>query len=158
MKRLFAMLALSFIVVFGLNIEKVSAKVIYQEENVDFTMTEQEKILWIKGGQKNPDFYKSTFGYRFSILNAEGCTLKITLFRTSLSGTDFPSSIKEYTGNQYDLSATDRIESSGMYIYRPHGIEITKDEGCGDVEIKGVFGYQIQEPDYLNKSYQHATK
>lgn len=146
MKRKLVLFTLCFIAMFSLNMEKVAAKTIYRESEVHFTMTEQEKLLWISGGQNNPHLYPSTFGYRFSILNADGCTLKITLFRTALSGMDFPSSIKEYVGNQYDLSATDRIVSSGRYIYRPHGIEITKKEGCGDVEIKGVFGYQIKEP------------
>ncbi|MDR0125264.1 MULTISPECIES: biofilm-forming protein [Bacillus] len=147
MKRICVMMSLCFIVMFHFNIEKVAAKIIYREVEVDFIMTEQEKYLWISGGQNNPDQYPSTYGYQFSILNAEGCTLEVTLYRTSVSGTDFPSSVKEYVGNQYDLSATDRILSSGQYIYRPHGIKMTKKEGCGDVEIKGVFGYQIQAPD-----------
>ena len=43
MKRISVMMSLCFIVMFHFNMEKVAAKTIYREVEVDFIMTEQEK-------------------------------------------------------------------------------------------------------------------
>ena len=53
MKRICVMMSLCFIVMFHFNMEKVAAKTIYREVEVDFIMTEQEKDLWVPGGQNN---------------------------------------------------------------------------------------------------------
>ncbi|AUZ26675.1 hypothetical protein BSBH6_01546 [Bacillus subtilis] len=116
-----------------------SAAIVKNEEKVSFTMTENQKTFMMYD-ESNPNRFPSQFGYRFTIYDAEGCTIHARMFRMSLSGNEIMLSEKNFTGNHYDFSATDQAEAMP---YKNHYLELTKDQGCGEVKVKGLYGYQF---------------
>lgn len=70
-------------------------------------------------------------GYRFTIYNADGCTLNIKLQRITLAGYDFTLSEKNFTDNHLNLSAADKVNGDAN---RNHYLLITKGAGHGDVD------------------------
>ncbi|MDU0153775.1 hypothetical protein [Bacillus cabrialesii] len=116
-----------------------SAAIVKNEEKVSFTMTESQKTFMMYD-ESNPNRFPSQFGYRFTIYDAEGCTIHARMFRMSLSGNEIMLSEKNFTGNHYDFSATDQAEAMP---YKNHYLELTKDQGCGEVKVKGLYGYQF---------------
>ncbi|MEI1421649.1 hypothetical protein EFK13_10340 [Bacillus cabrialesii] len=116
-----------------------SAAIVKNEEKVSFTMTENQKTFMMYD-ESNPYRFPSQFGYRFTIYDAEECTIHARMFRMSLSGNEITLSEKNFTGNHYDFSATDQAEAMP---YKNHYLELTKDPGCGEVKVKGLYGYQF---------------
>ncbi|XAZ10836.1 hypothetical protein HUS59_10895 [Bacillus velezensis] len=121
----------------------VSAKITKDEHKVSFKMTENEAGFFM-ADDTNLEYWPTKLGYRFTIYNAEGCTLNFKLQRITLAGYDFTLSEKNFTGNQLNLSATDKVEGDAN---RNHYLSITKGTGCGDVWIKGFYGFEHDEPD-----------
>ncbi|WGD59832.1 hypothetical protein P5660_15315 [Bacillus velezensis] len=76
--------------------------------------------------------------------NVDGCTLNIKLQRITLAGYDFTLSEKNFTDNHLNLSAADKVNGDAN---RNHYLLITKGAGCGDVWIKGFYGFEHDEPD-----------
>ncbi|MGK9268822.1 hypothetical protein KXR56_19555 [Bacillus inaquosorum] len=139
MKKFFTLiLALFFMTISAGN---ASAAIVKNEEKVSFTMTENQKEFMMSD-DSNPNRFPSQFGYRFTIFDAEGCTIHARLFRLSLSGNEITLSEKNFTGNHFDFSATDQTEAMP---YKNHYLELTKDQGCGEVKVKGLYGYQFDE-------------
>ncbi|ADM38037.1 putative biofilm forming exported protein [Bacillus spizizenii str. W23] len=89
--------------------------------------------------ESNPNRYPSQCGYRFTIFDAERCTVHARIFRLSLSGYEITLSEKNFTGNHFDVSATDQAEAM---LFKNHYLELTKDQDCGEVKVKGLYGYQ----------------
>ncbi|MCY7781993.1 MULTISPECIES: hypothetical protein [unclassified Bacillus (in: firmicutes)] len=139
MKKLFMLiLALFFMTIDAGN---ASAAIVKNEEKVSFTMTENQKSFMMSD-HSNPNWLQSQFGYRFTIFDAEGCTIHARIYRLSLSGYEIKLSEKSFTGNHFDFSATDQAEAMP---YKNHYLELTKDQGCGEVKVKGLYGYQFDE-------------
>ncbi|KJJ42542.1 hypothetical protein UM89_06035, partial [Bacillus subtilis] len=70
-----------------------SAAIVKHEEKVSFTMTENQKTFMMYD-ESNPNRFPSQFGYRFTIYDAEGCTIHARMFRMSLSGNEITLSEK----------------------------------------------------------------
>ncbi|MBV2197494.1 hypothetical protein KQR56_10620 [Bacillus velezensis] len=68
--------------------------------------------------------------YKFTISNAEGCTLNMKISRITLAGWVFPRSEKQFVGNYADYTATDRVEGDAN---RNHVLEITKNPGHAEM-------------------------
>ncbi|QEK98607.1 hypothetical protein EXD81_17010 [Bacillus amyloliquefaciens] len=69
---------------------------------------------------------------------------ELKLQRITLAGYDFTLSEKNFTGNHLNLSAADKVNGDAN---RNHYLLITKGAGCGDVWIKGFYGFEHDEPD-----------
>ncbi|WP_437131426.1 hypothetical protein [Bacillus atrophaeus] len=121
----------------------VSAKITKDEHKVSFKMTENETGFFM-ADNTNERYWPTKLGYRFTIYNAEGCTLNFKLQRITLAGYDFTLSEKNFTGNHLDLSAIDKVDGDAN---RNHYLKITKVSGCGDVWIKGFYGFEHDELD-----------
>lgn len=145
MKRLLACTVLTFLLALNFNVQDAMAKITKEQTKVSFTMTE-DTIGFFMADSNNPNYYPTWPYYRFTIFNAEGCTLNIKLQRITITNRYFTLSEKEFTGNHFDFSATDKVAGTPN---RNHYLEITKvSDGCGDVKIKGFYGFEHEEPDW----------
>lgn len=144
MKKLFACTVLTLLLALNFNVQDSMAKITKEQTKVSFTMTEDNKGF-LMGDDNNRNNYPTWLFYRFTIFNAEGCTLNIKLQRITLGGDLLTFSEKEFTGNHFDFSATDKVEG---HPSRNHYLNITKVSGCGDVKIKGFYGFEHKEPDW----------
>ncbi|MDO3659631.1 hypothetical protein [Bacillus sp. C28GYM-DRY-1] len=143
MKRLIILTLICFGLISGFDINSAAARITTEYKKVSYTMTE-ESTGFSMADYDNWNYYPTWLWYKFTIFNAEGCTLTMTINRITLSGWVFPRSVKEFTGNHFDFTATDRVAGDP---YKNHSLEITKNPGCGDVKIKGTYGFDHEEPD-----------
>ncbi|MED1741114.1 hypothetical protein P4U97_16630 [Bacillus swezeyi] len=143
MKKMMVMLAFVLLAAWNLNAQHTLAKITKDETKVSFTMTEDNKGFFMADGT-NSKYYPTWPYYKFTIFDAEGCTLNIKLQRITLSGNAITLSEKEFTGNHLNLSAADKVSGTP---YRNHYLDITKVSGCGDVIIKGFYGFEHEVPD-----------
>lgn len=143
MKRLIIFVALTLLLVWNLSVQQAYAKITRDEEKVSFTMSEDVKGFFM-ADDTNSNYYPTRLGYRFTIFDAVGCTLNIKLQRITLDGYRVTLSEKEFKGNHFDFSARDMVSGTPN---RNHYLEIIKKPGCGDVKIKGVYGFEHDEPD-----------
>ncbi|KXJ35296.1 hypothetical protein AX282_06110 [Bacillus spizizenii] len=136
-------LAFILLLVLTYNVGKASAVIVKDEEKVSFTMTKNEK--WFeKSDDLNPNNWRSHFGYRFTIFETEGCTVNAKIMRMSLSGYEITVSEKSFSGDHFDFSATDQVETMP---WKRHYLILTKDPSCGEVKIKGLYGFQFYDPE-----------
>ncbi|KXZ18114.1 hypothetical protein AXI59_16930 [Bacillus nakamurai] len=135
--------AAAVVLVWILSIGDVSAKITKDEQKVSIQMTENETGFFMSD-DTNLHYWPTKLGYRFTIYNAEGCTLNFKLQRITLAGFAFTLSEKNFTDNHLNLSAADQVKADAN---RNHFLEITKGAGCGDVWIKGFYGFEHDEPD-----------
>ncbi|KFI01413.1 hypothetical protein P8879_02115 [Bacillus spizizenii] len=143
MKKLIVLTLVCFGLISGFNVQSADAKITTESTKVSFTMTEETKGFSM-ADYNNWHYHPTELWYKFTIFDAEGCTLKMTIYRITLGGWEFPRSVKEFTGNHFDFSATDRVEGDP---YKNHSLMIEKNAGCGDVKIKGKYGIDHDEPD-----------
>ncbi|MEC1021917.1 hypothetical protein P9B97_11180 [Bacillus paralicheniformis] len=144
MKKFLACIVLTLLLMLNLNVQQTLAKITKDEKKESFIMAEENKGFFM-ADDTNPNYYPTWLYYKFTIFNAEGCTLNIKLQRISLGGNHYTLSEKEFTGNHLNLSAADKVAGTP---FRNHYLEITKVSGCGDVILKGFYGFEHEEPDW----------
>ncbi|AEP91065.1 YoaW [Bacillus subtilis subsp. subtilis str. RO-NN-1] len=138
------MLAFTFLLALTIHVGEASAVIVKDEEKVSFTMTENEK-WFMKSDDLNSNHWTSHFGYRFTIFDTEGCAINARIMRMTLSGYEITVSEKNFSGDHFDFSATDRVETMP---YKSHYLILTKDPDCGDVKVKGLYGFQFDQPEW----------
>ncbi|MEG7378585.1 hypothetical protein V5785_04445 [Bacillus subtilis] len=126
----------------SLNVQTTIALAAKDETKVSFIMTKDQTGFFI-ANHNNP-YDPGWLYYRFTILNAEGCTLTMKLQRMTLGGDFITISEKEFTGNHFDYSAADYIPGTKL---RNHYLDITKGSGCGNVSIEGYYGAEYEGTD-----------
>ncbi|WP_412676320.1 hypothetical protein [Bacillus licheniformis] len=147
MKKLLACTLLTLLLVLNFNVQNSMAKITRDQTKVSFTMTEDNTGFFMSD-DTNPNYYPTWLYYRFTIFNAEECTLNIKLQRITLAGDHRTLSEKEFTGNHFDFSATDKVAGTP---FRHHYLDITKvSDGCGDVKIKGFYGFEHESRTGIN--------
>ncbi|MEC2198632.1 hypothetical protein V7174_09410 [Bacillus subtilis] len=143
MKKLIVLTLICLGFMSSYSISNAEAKLTLEYKNVNFHMSEDsESFSMADYFDRNYD--RTWLFYKFTIRNAEGCTLNMKISRITLAGWVFPRSVKEFTGNYLDYTATDRVEGDAN---RNHVLEITKNPSCGDVWINGIYGFEHEEPD-----------
>ncbi|KKB71660.1 MULTISPECIES: hypothetical protein [Bacillus] len=145
MKKLLAYTVLTLLLVLNFNVQDSMAKITKDQRKISFAMTEDNTGFFMSD-DTNPNYYPTWLYYRFTIFNAEGCTLNIKLQRITLGNDYYTLSEKEFTGNHFDFSAADKVAGTP---FRNHYLDITKvSDGCKDVKIKGFYGFEHEEPDW----------
>ena len=144
MKKIIFLMVFSIITAFGFHIQPADAAVTKDEKKTTRTMTE-DSVGFFMADSTNVNYYPTWLYYKFTIFNAEGCTLNIKLQRITLTGHAITLSEKEFTGNHLHLSAADKVSGTPN---RNHFLDVTKVTGCGDVGITGFYGFEHQMPGY----------
>ncbi|MCJ2145798.1 hypothetical protein ABE057_15765 [Bacillus paralicheniformis] len=144
MKKILFLILFSIMMAFSFHIQPADAAVTKDEKKTTMTMTE-DQVGFFMADSTNVNYYPTWLYYKFTIFNAEGCTLNIKLQRITLTGHAITLSEKEFTGNHLHLSAADKVSGTP---HRNHFLDITKVSGCGDVGITGFYGFEHQVPDY----------
>ncbi|WP_049628280.1 hypothetical protein [Bacillus sp. JFL15] len=141
MKKLIVLTLICIGFILSFNTPSAEAKLTLDYKNVNFHMSEDsESFSMADYFDRNYD--RTWLFYKFTINNAEGCTLNMKISRITLAGWVFPRSEKQFVGNYADYTATDRVEGDAN---RNHVLEITKNPGCGDVWIKGIYGFEHED-------------
>lgn len=143
MKKLIVLTMICLGFMSSFSIPNAEAKLTLEYKNVNFHMSEDSESFSM-ADYFDRDYDRTWLFYKFTIRNAEGCTLNMKISRITLAGWVFPRSEKEFTGNYLDYTATDRVEGDAN---RNHVLEITKNPYCGDVWINGIYGFEHEEPD-----------
>ncbi|QAR57099.1 hypothetical protein EBA29_02073 [Bacillus velezensis] len=122
MKKLIFLVVICIGFILSFNTPSAEAKLTLDYKNVNFHMSEDSESFSMA------DYFDRTYDrtwlfYKFTISNAEGCTLNMKISRITLAGWVFPRSEKQFVGNYADYTAADRVEGDAN---RNHVLKIKR--------------------------------